>query len=133
MLAGINGAFNDKSLTIEARLEKLEEVLLQSDIGAATSSKIISDLRIYAREQGLEVDDIFPVLRARLIEALKPADIDSSLNSAPILSKKIPTVIFVIGANGSNRVIFQYIIQLYLSVILFNRNGKNNDNRKNCK
>jgi signal recognition particle GTPase len=74
--------------------------LLQADIGAVTSSKIISDLRIYAREEGLEVDDIFPILRARLIEALTPADIDNSLNSAPVSSPKIPTVIFVIGANG---------------------------------
>lgn len=73
LLSGISGAFIDgDSTAIESRLEKLEEVLLQADIGATTTITIIDDLRSYAKTEGLKEDDILPVLRARLIEALNP-------------------------------------------------------------
>ena len=42
------------------------------DIGASTTNVIIDDLRSYAKREGLQKDDILPVLRARLIEALTP-------------------------------------------------------------
>jgi len=102
LLMGINGIFEDKSLAVEARLDKLEEVLLQADIGAATSAAIVSDLKQYALRESLEVDDIFSVLRRRLIESLT---VDSGSKGLNFVSSegdiKVPTVIFVIGANGA--------------------------------
>jgi fused signal recognition particle receptor len=100
LLSGINGAFDNESDDIDVRLEKLEEVLLQADIGSVTSTAIVDDLRRYARREGLAVDDILPILRARLIEALTPIDGPSSINFAPAGE---PTVIFVIGANGMGK------------------------------
>jgi signal recognition particle GTPase len=94
LLGGINGVFSDENLDVKNQLEKLEEVLLQSDIGVATTSQIISDLAAYARTQGLEQSMILPVLRSRLIESLTKAE-------EPSTDVCIPRVIFVIGANGT--------------------------------
>ena len=104
LLSGISGAFADDGDGIEARLTKLEEVLMQADIGAATATTIIEDLRTYARSERLTEDDILPVLRARLIEALTPTTPDGTngINFAPAGSGE-PTVIFVIGANGMGK------------------------------
>lgn len=41
LLGGISSAFGDKSLAFEKRLSKLEEVLLQADIGVATTRTIL--------------------------------------------------------------------------------------------
>ena len=76
MLSGISGAFTEVDEDVESRLLKLEEVLLQADIGATTTARIIEDLRDYAREEALQERDILPVLRARLIEALTPPGIE---------------------------------------------------------
>ena len=100
LLSGINGAFENENDDIETRLVKLEEVLLQADLGSVTSGAIVEDLRRYARKEGLAVDDILPVLRARLIEALTPVGGHVGLNFAP---PGEPTVIFVIGANGMGK------------------------------
>lgn len=94
LLGGINGVFSDEKLDVKIQLDKLEEVLLQSDIGVATTSQIISDLAAYARTQGLEQSMILPVLRSRLIESLTKAE-------EPSMDISTPKVIFVIGANGT--------------------------------
>ena len=101
LLSGISGVFAEGDDGIESRLEKLEEVLMQADIGATTAMTIIGDLRRYARNEGLAQDDILPVLRARLIEALSPPPGTSTgINFAAVGE---PTVIFVIGANGMGK------------------------------
>ena len=103
LLSGISGAFADDGDGIEARLGKLEEVLMQADIGAKTATTIIEDLRTYARTERITEEDILPVLRARLIEALTPSpDATNGINFAPADSGE-PTVIFVIGANGMGK------------------------------
>lgn len=96
LLGGINGVFSDEKLDVKIQLDKLEEVLLQSDIGVATTSQIISDLAAYARTQGLEQSMILPVLRSRLIESLTKAE-------EPSMDISTPKVIFVIGANGMGK------------------------------
>jgi fused signal recognition particle receptor len=103
LLGGISGVFVDEADTdIESRLSRLEDVLLQADIGASVTSTIISDLRSYARREGLQQEDIAPVLRARLVEALTPPEGNSGLNFTSVDSG-LPTVIFVIGANGMGK------------------------------
>lgn len=102
LLGGISESFQDEDLDIKARLEKLEDTLLQADFGSSTTSVIIEDLRNYAKTEDLKVDDILPVLRARLIEALTPPTLSQALTFAPA-SEAGPTVIFVIGANGMGK------------------------------
>lgn len=101
LLGGIGGAFSDKDSSLDAVLEKIEEVLLQADIGAVTSSQIINDLRIYSKTNKLEEGDILPVLRERLIEALTPSGDEGTLNFSNTTGE--PTVMFVIGANGMGK------------------------------
>ena len=106
LLSGINGAFgsDDGESSLETRLNSLEEVLLQADIGSSTTTAILNDLRSYAKSNRLQVDDILPVLRARLIEALTPSSSSSSSNGGLSYSNTSdPTVIFVIGANGMGK------------------------------
>jgi fused signal recognition particle receptor len=99
ILNGITSIFGDSGLDVKERLEKLEELLLQSDIGAATSFSIINDLREYAKSNSLEADDILPVLRARLIDSLT---LPQNTNNLMKMESK-PKVIFVIGANGMGK------------------------------
>lgn len=101
LLGGIGVAFSDKDSSLDSVLEKIEEVLLQADIGAVTSSQIINDLKIYSKTNKLEEGDILPVLRERLIEALTPTGDEGTLNFSNTTGE--PTVMFVIGANGMGK------------------------------
>ena len=90
---------------IEKRLAGLEEVLLQGDIGSATTAAILSDLRYYARTNKLKEEDILPVLRARLVESLTPPMLPDGTSAQALLrsNSSDPTVLFVIGANGMGK------------------------------
>ncbi len=101
LLSGITGAFDEKDVSFEKRMESLEEVLVQADIGAATSMQIINDLRQYAKTNEVTADDILPVLRERLVQALTPPEGQGGLNFCNVENE--PTVLFVIGANGMGK------------------------------
>jgi fused signal recognition particle receptor len=107
LLSGINGAFDDNSSSsndLSKKLDSLEEVLLQADIGSTTTNQIIDDLRSYAQTNQISSEDVLPILRERLIEALTPpTGMPNSLNIQNITTEKSPTVIFVIGANGMGK------------------------------
>ena len=47
---------------------------MMADIGAATTGEIIDDLRVVAKAEKLEPDDVQSVLRLRLVEALSASD-----------------------------------------------------------
>eukprot|EP01031_Cornospumella_fuschlensis_P042311 gene42311-51671_t len=99
LLGGISEAFQETDASVERKLGKLEETLLQADIGYVTTTTIIEDLRSYARTESLSEEDIVPVLRERLIEALTEKHNDTSL----VMSPTKPTVLFVMGANGMGK------------------------------
>jgi len=107
LLSGINGAFDDNSSSsndLSKKLDSLEEVLLQADIGSTTTNQIIDDLRSYAQTNQISSEDVLPILRERLIEALTPPiGMPNSLNIQNTTTEKSPTVIFVIGANGMGK------------------------------
>ena len=104
LLSGIAVAVDDTSDSIDSQLEKLEDVLLQADIGSKTTTQILQDLRSYAMREGLKKDDVLPILRQRLIEALtseQGKNINFQVESAN--GVKVPTVFFIIGANGMGK------------------------------
>lgn len=106
LLSGIEGAVDEKSDSIDSQLEKLEDALLQADIGSKTTTQILQDLRAYAVREGLTKDDVLPILRQRLIEALTPEKDTGNINFQIATSAdgtKIPTVFFIIGANGMGK------------------------------
>lgn len=86
--------------TLDATIERLEEVLMMADIGTATTLQILDDVRDLARQQDekLSADDIRALLRANLVEVLENTE-TRALNFA----SEGPTVLFVIGSNGMGK------------------------------
>lgn len=103
-------------------IEELEDVLLQADIGMKTSADVMEEVKSLRldNEQIFSRDDLRSVLRGKLIEALKPnaiivesKNIESkeeekiAVNPAAIQfsppSSNIPTILFVMGANGMGK------------------------------
>ena len=97
LLGGISSSFSNADDSIEQRLFKIEEVLLQADIGATATNTILKDLRTYSKTNNLVEEDILPVLRERLIEALTPSD---DMKDIRFSNTSDPTVLFVIGKDS---------------------------------
>eukprot|EP00536_Pseudo-nitzschia_multiseries_P015910 jgi/Psemu1/320938/estExt_fgenesh1_pm.C_9800002 len=143
-LSNLDGLFGGVSTasSIDELLEDLQDVLLQADLGVATSEDIVSEVKSLSEiksEDGkdpelLSREDLMSVMRGVLIEALdfekngddnaaviedEPVEVDNdSSDSTPptpntitgasairFASKesKIPTVLFVMGANGMGK------------------------------
>ena len=90
----INNVFSTFRKVDEELLEELEEVLIMSDVGVETSTKIISNLRDRVKKEKLE--DAESVKQA-LREEIK-AIFDSVDNSLHL--DTVPSVILVVGVNG---------------------------------
>ena len=90
----INNVFSTFRKVDEELLEELEEVLIMSDVGVETSTKIISNLRDRVKKEKLEdAEDVKQALR----EEIK-AIFDSVDNSLHL--DTVPSVILVVGVNG---------------------------------
>ncbi|CAM9950273.1 unnamed protein product [Discosporangium mesarthrocarpum] len=101
---------------LDETLEKLEEALLQADLGATTSYRIIEDLRETARSTSarLEADDIKSILRGTLVRGGVGARGDDAVTTLPDGSNRaaitfadpslgVPSVLFFMGANGMGK------------------------------
>ncbi len=95
-------SFNDKINTVfstfrkvdEEFLDELEEILILSDIGIETSTKIINSLREKIKKEKIEdTEEIKKALREEMKQILDVTDISLHLNTKP-------SVILVIGVNG---------------------------------
>ena len=90
----INDVFSNFRKVDEDFLEELEEVLIMSDIGIETSTKIIQNLRERIKKEKLEDEEqVKEVLREEIQKIL-----DISDNTLKLETK--PSVILVIGVNG---------------------------------
>jgi len=123
-LEGLFGAAS-KAETLEDLLEDLQDVLLQADLGVATSDDIVNEVRSLseARREAttadgelLSRDDLMSIMRGVLIETLDYDRNDddgggedrNSITGASAIrfspkESKIPTVLFVMGANGMGK------------------------------
>jgi len=87
----------------DGSLEQLEEVLLQSDFGVATTLRLVDQIGGYAQRGLIRTEDEFQDALRRLVEAeLREGNADPRLHFAA--SK--PTVILVIGVNGAGKTTF---------------------------
>lgn len=96
------GAILNRSgtLELESTLEELEEVLITSDLGVDTVDKVLGDLRVYARQQGLDsAASLKSGLKKSLVGILNGKSHDCTLAH----SKTPPTIVMVIGANGMGK------------------------------
>ncbi len=90
----INDVFSNFRKVDEDFLEELEEILIMSDIGVETSTKIISNLRERMKKEKIEdEEEVKNVLREEMKKILDITDKSLHLNTKP-------SVILVIGVNG---------------------------------
>ncbi|MCA8950519.1 MAG: signal recognition particle-docking protein FtsY [Planctomycetes bacterium] len=93
---GLARLFKGRQLD-DALLDELEEVLYQSDLGPL-GTRIVDDLKVaYKRREIVDTDAVPAFLRQRLLARLEGA-------AAPLaVSATKPTVILVVGVNGSGK------------------------------
>ena len=90
----INDVFSNFRKVDEDFLEELEEILIMSDIGVETSTKIIQNLRERIKKEKIEdEEEVKKALREEMKKILEVTDISLHLNTKP-------SVILVIGVNG---------------------------------
>lgn len=98
MTNGIGQVFTARRRLDDDAIEELEEVLITSDIGVATASRIIASLaktRFDQEVEGSEVREAFATEIAQVLEPVaKPLQINAILK---------PHVILVCGVNGSGK------------------------------
>jgi fused signal recognition particle receptor len=92
---GFDRVFKGQELA-PATLEELEEILLQADLGLPTTESFIEAVRDQARRGRLTEGDVRQSLAAHLREALRAA-------AAPLALEARPTVLLVLGVNGSGK------------------------------
>ena len=90
----MNNVFSTFRKVDEDLLEELEEVLIMSDVGVETSTKIISNLRDRIKKEKIEdAEDVKQALREEIKEIFDSVD-----NRLHLETK--PSVILVVGVNG---------------------------------
>eukprot|EP00548_Thalassiothrix_antarctica_P000426 CAMPEP_0194131820 /NCGR_PEP_ID=MMETSP0152-20130528/2481_1 /TAXON_ID=1049557 /ORGANISM="Thalassiothrix antarctica, Strain L6-D1" /LENGTH=469 /DNA_ID=CAMNT_0038826701 /DNA_START=313 /DNA_END=1722 /DNA_ORIENTATION=- len=85
-------------------MEDLLDVLLQADLGMSTSEDIVKEVQSLIASQDskkfLQREELMSVLRGKLIEALDTGKSGSIQFSE---DKSVPTVLFIMGANGMGK------------------------------
>ena len=84
-------------------LERLEELLLEADIGVPTTLRLVEEVERLAKRGFVKSQDEFlRALRKGIVEALNAGNSDPALNRAA----SPPTVILVAGVNGAGKTTF---------------------------
>jgi fused signal recognition particle receptor len=94
---GITGIFTKRKLDA-ATLDDLEDVLLQSDLGLATTERILTTLKSTRYERNIAPDEVRAVLAEEIGRVLTPVAKPLVIDTA-----KRPHVILVVGVNGSGK------------------------------
>ncbi len=90
----LNNIFKNFRKVDEDFLDELEEILIMSDLGIDTSTKIISNLRQRIKKEKIQdEEEVKQVLREEMKKILDVEDIGLHLNTKP-------SVILVVGVNG---------------------------------
>ena len=102
----------------EQILDELQDLLLQADLGARTAEDIIAEIQSLREDSTkmLSKDDLKSIMRGKLMEALETgqsrairfqerSDASNNTTTATTASgpKHMPTVLFVMGANGMGK------------------------------
>ena len=90
----MNNVFSSFRKVDEDLLEELEEILIMSDVGVETSTKIIGNLRSRIKKEKIEDSE---AVKQALREEIKNIfdELDNSLHL-----ETVPSVILVVGVNG---------------------------------
>ena len=99
----LSRAVAGKSKVDDEVLDKLEEVLVSSDVGVATTLKIIERIEArVAKDKYLNISELNKILRDEIVELLEKNQTNSESDfSTPL--KNVPFVIMVVGVNGAGK------------------------------
>ena len=90
----MNNVFSNFRKVDEDLLEELEEILIMSDIGVETSTKIITNLRKRIKKEKItDQEDVKKTLKEEMIKILEEPNKEMHLTTKP-------SVILVVGVNG---------------------------------
>lgn len=86
----------------EEMMQELEDILLQADLGIATAEDIVQEVQSLreSSRQRLSRDDLMSIMRGKILEALET---EQSRMIQFSEQSNIPTVLFVLGANGMGK------------------------------
>ena len=108
LLYDIEGLFSGEGSTSNV-LQKLEDTLLRSDLGMATTNDILEEVRSLRQDSTKFVSqqDLKSILRGKLLEALQTTASSAITFADPTEDEDDPkgrlTVLFVMGANGMGK------------------------------
>ena len=94
---GIAGIFNKRKLD-DAALEELEELLIASDLGVATSAKLAANLAKTRFNKDVSPEEVRTALAADVTEMLAPV-----AKPLEISAQHQPHVVLVVGVNGAGK------------------------------
>jgi fused signal recognition particle receptor len=87
-------------------LERVEEVLLEADLGVATTMQLVAELERLASQGQIKTEPQFrEALRSGIEASLRSGNSDPALHRAPS-APSAPTIILVIGVNGAGKTTF---------------------------
>ena len=105
-------------ISTEDMMDELQDILLQADIGTVTAEDIVEEVKSLREDSNtrLSQDDLKSIMRGKLIEALNVGpssairfqptttiDDDGNDKSNPVPTAHVPTVLFIMGANGMGK------------------------------
>jgi fused signal recognition particle receptor len=100
ILSKLGKAIAGKDKVDDEVLDDLEEVLITSDVGVATTLKIIRRIEDrVAKDKYLNTSELNTILREEIIALLKENDIDKPADFDAKLTHK-PHVVMIVGVNG---------------------------------
>jgi len=99
-LSRLGTAVVGKTKIDEDVLDELEAILIQSDVGVATTLKIIDALEArIAKDKYLKTEDLIRMMQEEILELLVKAD-DETLDRFDASFQSQPHVVMVVGVNG---------------------------------
>ena len=99
-LSKLGTALVGKTKVDEDVLDELEDVLIQSDVGVATTIKIIEALEArIAKDKYLGQEDLMRMMQEEIINLLVSPDTEATTVEEE-LTKHQPYVVMVVGVNG---------------------------------
>ena len=99
-LSRLGTAVVGKTKIDEDVLDELEAILIQSDVGVATTLKIIDALEArIAKDKYLKTEDLIRMMQEEILELLVKAD-DEILDRFDTSFQSQPHVVMVVGVNG---------------------------------
>jgi fused signal recognition particle receptor len=92
---GITGIFTKRKLDQEM-LDELEELLIQADLGAGTTAKLVAEFGRTRFGKEVTPEEVRGALAGEIAEILAPV-------AKPLTPTQTPAVVLVVGVNGSGK------------------------------